>query len=155
MYMTGNFQNLYRNGKQIVSPSATTPGGATQPGANQGGLPNPGAIADKTVLNISNFPIAAILQGLGGTYEWNAAEQKATIRWNGMTVELWNGQKTIKVNGVAKEVDIAPNVGTTTSIKLPSKSAANKPVSIISWEEGSIQIWDSIQRNMPKPPIKK
>jgi len=165
MYMTGNFQNLYQNGKQIVSsaasaPSGTTPDAAapdstTQPEFTQGGLIDSAVVKGKTVLNISNMPIGAILEEMGGTYEWNAAEQKATIHWNGMTVELWNGQKSIKVNGVEKEVDIAPNVGTTSSVMMPSGFAANEPDRILSWEEGSIQIWNAVQKDMQNPSNKK
>jgi len=59
------------------------------------------------------------------------------------------------VNGVEKEVDIAPNVGTTASVILPSGFAANEPDRILSWEEGSIQIWNSVQKNMQNPSIKK
>ncbi|MDD3439021.1 MAG: stalk domain-containing protein [Clostridiaceae bacterium] len=155
MYMTGNFQNLYQNGKQIVSSAATTPDAATQPEVSQGGLIDSAVVRGKTVLNISNMPIGAILEEMGGTYEWNAAEQKATIHWNGMTVELWNGQKSIKVNGVEKEVDIAPNIGTTASVILPSGFAANEPDRILSWEEGSIQIWNSVQKDIQNPSDKK
>jgi len=70
-------------------------------------------------------------------------------------VELWNGQKSIKVNGVEKEVEIAPNVGTTSSVMMPSGFAANEPDRILSWEEGSIQIWNAVQKDMQNPSNKK
>jgi endo-1,4-beta-D-glucanase Y len=157
MYMTGNLQNLYQNGNQLISTSSTSPttttSAATTPSVGSG----------KTVLTISRMPIAAILQEMGGTVEWNDAEQKATIRWNGMIVELWNGKKVISVNGIKKEMDVAPNIIKKGSTMLSPRLAAETPGCIFSWEGGSTQtktivnglaVGDAVQ-NIQKPAATK
>lgn len=137
MYMTGNLQNLYANGKQITGEAASSaaPTGTVQPGAIPGDVfTTPGIGVGNSTLAISSLPMAEILEGMGGTVEWNSSEQKATIRWNGTTVELWNGKKVISINGVKKEVETAPKI-TANSGTLLSKSGCS-----ISWESDSTKL---------------
>lgn len=150
MYMTGNLQNLYANGNQITeastTPTTTTPESSTQTGTVQpetpqgGASSTPGAGNGNNTLIISNLPMAAILEGMGGTIEWNSTEQKATIRWNGTTVELWNGKKVISINGIKKEVDKAPNISINASKLISPRFSPEKPGGILSWESGSAKI---------------
>jgi|GEM_PF-1727063 len=154
MYMTGNLQNLYANGKQIsgtattpttTTPENTTPTGTAQPGASQGGASTgAGTEIGKNALVISNLPIAAILEGMGGTIEWNSTEQKATIRWNGTTVELWNGKRVISINGVKTEVDKAPVISTNTNKLMSPRFTADKTGCVISWESGSTKLTTAV-----------
>ncbi len=150
MYMTGNLQNLYINGNQTTETGTTpttttsessTQAGTVQPETPQGGASTaPGTGSGNNMLTISNLPMAAILEGMGGTFEWNSTEQKATIRWNGTTVELWNGKKVISINGVKREVDKAPIISTNASKIMSPRFAAVKPGCIISWESGSTKL---------------
>lgn len=53
-------------------------------------------------------PIRAIIEAMGGTVEWDGSQQKVSIGANNHTVEMWLGQKTIKVDGEGKDIDMAP-----------------------------------------------
>lgn len=157
MYMTGNLQNLYQNGNQVTGPSTATPA-TTTPAAD---VPSVGS--GKNVLTISNIPVGAILEEMGGIVEWNGTEQKATIRWNGMTVELWNGKKVITVNGVKKEMEVAPYISKTGSTILTPRIASEKLGCIASWEGGSTQTKTTVNelaggdtlQNIQKPAVTK
>jgi len=51
------------------------------------------------------LPIRAVIEALGGTIEWDANEQKVTINFKDITIELWIGKNTAKVNGEFKLID--------------------------------------------------
>jgi beta-lactamase superfamily II metal-dependent hydrolase len=51
------------------------------------------------------LPIRAIIEALGGTVNWDAAEKKVTITLGSNTIELWIGKSTAKVNGVDTPID--------------------------------------------------
>jgi polyhydroxybutyrate depolymerase len=50
-------------------------------------------------------PIRAIIEALGGTIGWDAAEKKVTISFGSTTIELWIGKSTAKVNGINTPID--------------------------------------------------
>jgi len=55
--------------------------------------------------NRTLLPIRAVVEALGGTVSWDAAERKVTITLSSTTIELWIGKSTAKVNGVNTPID--------------------------------------------------
>ncbi len=53
-------------------------------------------------------PIRAIVEKMKGTVDWDAATQKITLKNAGKTVEMWLENKTITVNGINSQIDVAP-----------------------------------------------
>ena len=53
-------------------------------------------------------PIRAVVEAMNGTVGWDGATSLITLEARGNKVEMWLGKTDIKVNGVAKEMDIAP-----------------------------------------------
>ncbi len=53
-------------------------------------------------------PIRAVVEAMGGSVGWDGNTSLITLNARGNKVEMWLGKKEIKVNGVIKEMDIAP-----------------------------------------------
>ncbi len=53
-------------------------------------------------------PIRAVVEAMGGTVGWDGGTSLITLNARGNKVEMWLGKTDIKVNGAAKEMDIAP-----------------------------------------------
>ena len=51
------------------------------------------------------LPIKYAAAPLGATVDWNASEQKVTVKTVTKTIELWIGKNTAKINGVATLID--------------------------------------------------
>ena len=51
------------------------------------------------------LPIKYAAAPLGATVDWNASEQKVTVKTATKTIELWIGKNTAKINGVATLID--------------------------------------------------
>ncbi len=56
----------------------------------------------------SMVPIRAIVEAMGGTVGWDNSTQQITLTAKGSTVNMWVGKKEITVNGVKREIDVAP-----------------------------------------------
>ncbi len=56
------------------------------------------------------LPIAPIIERLGGTTKWTKDEQKVMISLGKDTIALWIDNKTASVNGVKKELEVAPTI---------------------------------------------
>jgi hypothetical protein len=56
----------------------------------------------------SMVPIRAIVEAMGGTVNWDNSSQQITLTANGSTVNMWVGKNEITVNGVKREIDVAP-----------------------------------------------
>lgn len=56
----------------------------------------------------SMVPIRAIVEAMGGTVGWDNGTEQITLTANGNTVNMWVGKKEITVNGVKREIDVAP-----------------------------------------------
>lgn len=54
-------------------------------------------------------PIRAIIEAMNGTVDWNESERKVTLNANGHNVQMWLGKKEFIVDGVTKQMDIAPD----------------------------------------------
>lgn len=54
------------------------------------------------------LPLRSVVENMGGTVSWNAANQQITLKYNGSTVTMTLGSKTAYANGVAKSMSVAP-----------------------------------------------
>ena len=54
------------------------------------------------------LPLRSVVENMGGTVSWNAANQQITMKYNGSTVSMTLGSKTAYANGVAKSMSVAP-----------------------------------------------
>lgn len=54
------------------------------------------------------LPLRSVVENMGGTVDWNAANRKITLKYNGSTVTMTLGSKTAYANGVAKSMSVAP-----------------------------------------------
>jgi len=55
--------------------------------------------------NRTLVPIRVIVEALGGTITWDGTEKKVTITFKNITIELWIGKNTAKVNGINTPID--------------------------------------------------
>lgn len=77
-------------------------------------------------------PIRTIVEAMGGTVEWNEAEQKVTLNVGGHNVQMTLGQKQFVVDGEVKEMDIAPETILDRTM-LPIRFAAENVGCQIEW----------------------
>jgi hypothetical protein len=56
----------------------------------------------------SMVPIRGIVEAMGGSVSWDNSTQQITLIANGNTVNMWVGKKEITVNGIKREIDVAP-----------------------------------------------
>jgi len=56
------------------------------------------------------IPIRAVIEAMGGTVDYDAKEQKITLKKGNDTLQMWIGKTNIKLNGTAKTMDTAPVV---------------------------------------------
>lgn len=54
------------------------------------------------------LPLRSVVENMGGTVSWNAANQQITMKYNGSTVSMTLGSKTAYANGAAKSMSVAP-----------------------------------------------
>lgn len=54
------------------------------------------------------LPLRSVVENMGGTVSWNAANQQITMKYNGSTVTMTLQSKTAYANGVAKSMSVAP-----------------------------------------------
>jgi hypothetical protein len=54
------------------------------------------------------IPIRAVIEAMGGTVDYDAKEQKITLKKDNDTLQMWIGKTNIKLNGTAKTMDTAP-----------------------------------------------
>ncbi|MFX4262772.1 stalk domain-containing protein [Pelotomaculum propionicicum] len=98
----GVLQNLkLQTVLQIGSPNMTI-NGVTQE-IDPGKGTSPVIMEGRTLL-----PVRAIIESMGGTVGWDAAEKKVTVTCGDKTVLMWIGSLNTMVNGEAKTTDVAP-----------------------------------------------
>ncbi|GAB4261247.1 rhodanese-like domain-containing protein [Thermincola ferriacetica] len=84
-------------------------------------------------------PIRAIVEVMGGTVDWAAAEQKVTVRLLDKTVELWIGKTTTTVNGANKNTDVAPQIINGRTM-LPARFIAENLGATVGWDPATQSI---------------
>jgi hypothetical protein len=94
-----------------------------------------------TVPIISNgstlCPIRAIIEAIGGSIAWDGSEQKTTLTLKTLKLELWINKKTAKVNGVSKNLSIAPQI---------INGRTMLPLRFVSEELGCNVLWDATDK---------
>jgi len=88
---------------QIDNPNMSVNGIAQE--IDQGRGTTPIVVSSRSMV-----PIRAIVEAMGGTISWDNLSQQITLIANGNTVNMWIGKKEITVNGVPREMDVAPAV---------------------------------------------
>lgn len=77
-------------------------------------------------------PVRAIFEQMGAKVEWNNAEQKATIKKDGITVTLSIGNKNMNVNNTVKVLDVpAQLIGGRTLV--PARAIAESIGAKVEW----------------------
>jgi hypothetical protein len=93
---------------------------------------------DRTLL-----PIRYVAAPLGASVEWNEGEQKVTAILGIKKIELWIGQATAKVNGVAVPID--PNNSNVTAIVVPP-GRTMLPLRFITENLGCRLAWEPLSQ---------
>ena len=98
IYKPGSFKHFIM--LKLESPNMSVDGINQEVDPGRGTTPL--VIAGRTMV-----PIRAVVEAMGGTAEWDGNTKKITLKARGNTVEMWLGEKDIKVNGVSKKMDVA------------------------------------------------
>ena len=77
-------------------------------------------------------PIRAIVEAMGGSIMWDNIERKITMTARGNTVEMWIGKTEMRINGVAKTMDVAPVIQNERTY-VPVRFAAENLNAQIDW----------------------
>jgi YVTN family beta-propeller protein len=167
VYVIGQDNSLIVvDGSAAVSPSGTSanlPGAATN-AASANSSTAAGMPAAQTVVNLAIgqtgytvngavytldtapliyegrtlVPIRDVASALGASVNWEAADQKVTVSLNGKTLELWIGQSTAMVNGVAVPIDpgnldVVPTLAPPGRVMLPLRFIAENLGCQVDW----------------------
>ncbi len=96
---------------------------------------DPGFQTSPAIVNGRTFvPIKAIIEQLGGTVDWNAADQTVTVTLNNESIVLHIGDTNATVNGVAKTLDAAPYISATNRTMLPVRFIAENFGHQVNWD---------------------
>jgi hypothetical protein len=82
------------------------------------------------------LPVRVLIESLGGTVKWDAAEKKVTIELNGHSMVLTIGQITALVDGSKATLDVAPMLinGRT---YLPLRFISENFGASVNWDEST------------------
>jgi outer membrane protein assembly factor BamB len=82
-------------------------------------------------------PLRFLSEIIGAEVLWDATERKVSYRYQNTHVELWIGRKQIKINGVDREIDVAPFI---------EKGRTLVPLRFITEPMGAKIQWDAQNR---------
>ncbi|NPV91357.1 MAG: hypothetical protein HPY50_11370 [Firmicutes bacterium] len=85
-------------------------------------------------------PIRAIVEAMGGTVGYTAAEKKVSITLGSTAIDLWIGQTTARVNGVMKNLDVAPYISDTGRTMLPLRFVTENLGCQVAWESATQKV---------------
>jgi hypothetical protein len=111
---------------QVGSPKLTVNGVSKEIDPGKGTKPM--VKGGRTIL-----PIRAVVEAMGGTIGWVGAENKVTITVKTTVIEMWINNNNVRVNGVAKQLDVPPQI---------INGRTMIPVRFISENLGSQVGWD-------------
>jgi hypothetical protein len=112
-----------------VGSSRMTVGGVIKPIDAQGTRP---LISNGTTM----VPIRAIVESLGGSVGWDAADRRLDIRLGSRTVTTWVSKTTATVNGSSTTMSVAPAIiGGHTMI--PLRFVAENLGCLVGWDQGT------------------
>lgn len=114
---------------QIDNPNMEINGSIVELDPGRGTTPV--IISGRTVL-----PIRSVVEAMGGNIQWDGATQKISLTAKGITVEMWIDKKEIQVNGVLKQIDVAPVILNGRTM-VPLRFAAENLDCTVNWEADS------------------
>jgi hypothetical protein len=114
---------------QIDNPNIEINGSSVELDPGRGTTPV--IISGRTVL-----PIRSVVEAMGGNIEWDGATKKITLNAKGITVDMWIDKKEIQVNGVLKQIDVAPVILNGRTM-VPLRFAAENLDCTVNWETES------------------
>jgi len=112
---------------QVGSPWMTVDGVTSEIDPGQGTLPI--IVSERTFV-----PIRAIVENLGGTVGFTAADQKVTIQLQNTAVELWIGRAEARINGQATTLATIPFVNAANRTMLPLRFVIETLGGQVAWE---------------------
>lgn len=118
---------------QVDNPLMTVDGSNKEIDPGQGTAP---VIVDQRTF----VPIRAIVEAMGGTMGWTAAEKKVTIGYQGTSVELWIGNEEAMINGQKKILEVVPFVSETGRTMLPLRFVIENLGAQVAWDGASKRI---------------
>ena len=98
------------------------------------GVVVPALINDRTLV-----PVRALVEALGGTADWYAAERKITISVDGEVLEMWLDSKKAVLNGTTLTMDVAPYIENGRSL-LPVRFVSESIGCTVDWEQATKKI---------------
>lgn len=102
---------------------------------------DPGQGTTAVIIDGRTFvPIRAIVEAMGGTMQWTAAEKKVNIRLQDTTVDMWIGKPDAKVNGQDQTLDTNPFVSATGRTMLPLRFVVVNLGAQVVWDGASKRI---------------
>ncbi len=114
---------------QIDNPNMEINGSIVELDPGRGTTPV--IISGRTVL-----PIRSVVEAMGGNIQWDGTTQKISLIAKGITVEMWIDKKEIQVNGVLKQIDVAPVILNGRTM-VPLRFAAENLDCTVNWEAAS------------------
>lgn len=80
------------------------------------------------------MPVRAVVEAMGGTVEWNDLDREVVLNKNERQIKLIIGSRLVKLNGVEKNLDVAPVIigGRT---MLPIRFIAESFGYAVAWDE--------------------
>lgn len=86
--------------------------------------------------NRTLVPIASVVQAMGGTVTWVGKDKRVDIKLKDKKIQLWIDKLDAKVNGVTKQLDIAPTSKNNRTL-VPLKFVVENLGAIVEWNETS------------------
>lgn len=86
-------------------------------------------------------PIRAVIEALGGTVGWDGTARKATVALGTVTIELWIGQSTARVNNISTRIDstnlkVVPEIINGRTM-LPLRFVTENLGATVGWEQST------------------
>ncbi len=102
---------------------------------------DPGYDTTPLIVNDSTFvPVRAVIEGLGGTVEWDNSSQTTTISLDNAKVVLQMGNSSATVNGVDKKLEVKPFIAKTGRVMLPVRFVTENLGHSVEWDASSKSI---------------
>lgn len=100
------------------------------------------------------LPIRSLISEMGGNIEWDGAQQKVTIVYDGTRVELWIGQTKARIDGIETTMTAAPFVSATGRTMLPLRFVGESLGCNVSWNDAAKSVtvaYDTEAEKTPSP----
>lgn len=114
-------------------------------------------VAPRIVNNITLVPIRIVSEELGSKVSWEQATQKITIEKNNVKIEMNIGQKTVKLNGNAMELEAAPMLAPPGTTLVPVRFIGEGMGMEVNWNSANRGVYlnDKVAVLPPEKPVDK